>query len=280
VVGEIPEPGAYADVSFDDYAAWPAVNHSILRHFRKTAAHVRHEMESQDESSKHQELGRAVHTAVLEPGNFESEFVVKPKMDRRTKAGKAAWAIFEKEAGGRRILTEEEWAVCEGIMRSIEKHPTARAFLRGKGVNELSLLWRDQEFDLLCKARLDRLLIFEGHPYILDVKTMHKPASTHAFQVSVESYQYHSQGAFYLRGAQQLQPAERRFAWLACETEPPHLVRLFDADDEALKIGADEVASWLQRFKECTESGTWPGWGDGMDIAGLPPWVMKRFNIE
>lgn len=279
-MGEIPEPGAYADVAFDDYAAWPAVNHSILRHFRKTPAHVRYEMLNQDESTKYQAFGHAVHTAVLEPQKFDSEFVIRPKVDRRTKAGKAAWAQFEKEAEGRQILTAEEWAAADAIRQNIDGHMTARAFLRGKGVNELSLLWRDTETDVLCKARLDRLLVYEGHPYILDVKTSSKPASTHAFQNSVESYQYHSQAAFYLRGAAQLSPADRRFAWLVCESEAPNCVRMFDADDEALKIGADQVADWLVRFKECMDAGTWPGWGEGMDMAGLPPWVMKRFNVE
>lgn len=279
-MGETPEPGAYADVTFDEYAAWQAVNHSVLRHFRKTAAHVRHEMEHQDESSKAQALGHAVHLAVLEPQRFGEEAVVRPKVDRRTKVGKAAWAKFEKEAAGRAILTTEEWDICEGIMANIERHPTARAFLRGRGVNELSLVWKDSEFGVTCKARLDRLLDYERHPYILDVKTTSKPASTHAFQGSIESYQYHTQAAFYLRGAQQLQPAERRFAWLACETEAPYCVRLFDADDEALKVGQDLVAEWLSRFADCVTNGTWPGWGDGMDVAGLPPWVMKRYGIE
>ena len=54
-------------------------------------------------------FGRAYHKFCLEPYDFENEFVVSPKIDRRTKEGKAAYEEFEKQAAGKEIIDEETY---------------------------------------------------------------------------------------------------------------------------------------------------------------------------
>jgi hypothetical protein len=280
------EPGIYANVPFEDYSRWRAVNHSVLKHFKKTPAHARWEMTHQDESTRFQDLGHTLHMAILEPERYAAEGpVVAPDVDRRTRQGKAEWAEFEASAAGRMIVTPKDKDTLDGILASIQRHATARALLNeSAGVNELSICWVDPDAGILCKGRIDRLCEYGGYPYVVDLKTTHRPASTHGWQQQVESYALHEQAAHYLRGLQVLRPLEgdlsRRFAWLVCETEPPYCVRVFDADEAALQIGADEVAKYLAAYADCEQSGVWPGWPEGMDVAGLPPWVYKRYNVE
>lgn len=280
---EPPKPGLYPGVPFDEYTRWNAVNHSTLRHFDKTPAHARWHMLHPEPSSKYQELGHAIHAALLEPARFEVEYVVAPDVDRRTKVGKAEWADFEAKHKGASFIMESEMEVLRAIQSNAAQHETIKQVLYGLGVNELSLVWVDPETGMLCKARIDRLTSLDG-PLIVDLKSTHAPASTHGWQMAVEKYKLHQQAAHYRNGLNVLRPLPegqtRKYAWLVVETEFPGAVRIFEAEDAALDIGRDQVAAHLRAYKECMETGSWPAWPQGMDIAGLPPWVYKRFDLE
>ncbi len=275
------KPGVFQGIPFDEYASWPAANHSVLAHFRKTPAHARYAMEHPPES-KAMALGYLVHLATLEPEVYKRDVVVAPKLDKRTKAGKADWARFEKEAESKIIAGAEDAECASEILKNIDAHPVARELLRAEGSEELSLVWTDEATGVLCKGRIDRLTTLNDQPIVVDVKTVGEPASTHAFQGTVMRFDYHGQAAHYLLGLHALMPDAPipKFAWVACETKGPYAVRVFEADDEALAIGAENMAKALGQFKECRESGFWPSWPDGMDIAGLPAWAMKRYAIE
>ena len=275
------KPGVYHDVSFDEYAAWPAANHSVLQHFRKTAAHVFHEM-THDERTPAKELGYLIHLAALEPDLYKTDVVVAPKVDKRTKVGKADWARFEKENEGKHIALADDHVCASAILKNIGAHPVARELLRSEGAAELSLLWNDRATGVLCKGRIDRLTKMADEPIVVDVKSLGNPASTHNFQGAVIQYDYHGAAAHYLIGLNTLMSDSPipKFAWVVCETKAPFCVRVFEADDEALAIGADSMAKALQQFKECKASGFWPAWGEGMDVAGLPAWAYKRFNVD
>jgi len=280
-----PEPGIYPAVSFDDYARWDAANHSTLKHFKKTPAHVLWEMTHQNESTTFQELGHLVHFAVLEPERFAKEGpLVAPDCDRRTTLGKNTWAAFLEAAGNRAVVKEADMEILKGIQANVALHPTAREALYGAGASELSIVWDDPETKVRCKGRLDRFSEIGGWPFIVDVKTTSKPPTTESFQISVNTYAYHEQAAFYLRGLSVLSPPEpgvmRKFAWLVCETVPPYTVRMFECDEAALDIGAAQVDKYLAQMARCKASNNWPSWGDGMDLAGLPPWAYKRFDLE
>lgn len=278
------DPGIYPNVDFNDYCEWRGINFSVLRHFGKTPAHAYYEA-THDKGTAAKDFGHLVHTAILEPDSLTKDYIVAPKVDKRTKPGKAAWAQFESKAAGRIVVTQEDYNRLRAISENCRSHATIRELLSGKGHNELSIVWDDEEFGIRCKARIDRLCEFRGQGYIVDIKTHGHPASTHSWQKSVADYDYHEQMAFYRRGIEALRPLadgapERRSAWLVAESKEPNLVRLFDCDDDALQVGADESARHMARYAECAESGVWPGWDQGMEIAGLPAWVMKRYNID
>lgn len=282
---EAPPPGVYPGIPFDDYARWRALNHSVLRHFKKTPAHAYWEMTHQEDSTTFQALGHLVHFAVLEPERFAAEGpVVAPDVDRRTTLGKATWAEFQAANKGRTIVSEKDMVILRAIQANIARHATAREVLYGPGSSELSIVWNDKATGVLCKGRIDRVAEIGGWPCIVDIKTTSKPASTHTFQISVEAYGYHEQAALYLRGIDTLVPPDegvtRKFLWLVCETEPPYCVRLFDCEEAALDLGNQTINKYLAQYADCDSRNVWPGWPEGIDLAGLPPWVYKRFDIE
>lgn len=139
-------------------------------------------------------LGTALHTAILEPERFATEYACAPSVNLRTNEGKKTLAAFEADCAGRGMtpLKREDFdTVC--LMRdSALAYPTVASLLEN-GVAELSLFWRMHN-GLLLKVRPDWLGEFAGAPFLLDIKTTDDVLD---FGKSVEKFGYHLQAAFY-----------------------------------------------------------------------------------
>jgi exodeoxyribonuclease VIII len=270
-------------MSFEEYTRIDAINFSVLSLFKDTAAHARVGLLKEDIPTPAQALGHAVHAAVLEPERFAQNFVVAPKVDRRTTAGKAAWAKFEAENRGKELLTYDQMAVCAGLLRSISQHASAREVLYGPGASELVFVWLDEEHEVLCKSRLDRAGVLGGWSCFLDVKTMSDVASLRNMERAIGNYDYAEQAAMYLEGGRVLRPlaeGDRRFLWLACETFEPYLVRLFEIESGALEYGYQKFREHLRQYALCKERDEWPGYDGGVETAGIPAWMGKAFSAS
>ena len=139
-------------------------------------------------------MGTALHTAILEPERFATEYACAPSVNLRTNEGKKTLAAFEADCSGRGMtpLKREDFdTVC--LMRdSALAYPTVASLLKN-GVAELSLFWRMHN-GLLLKVRPDWLGEFAGAPFLLDIKTTDDVLD---FGKSVEKFGYHLQAAFY-----------------------------------------------------------------------------------
>jgi exodeoxyribonuclease VIII len=275
------EPGVYPGMSFEEYTRIDAINFSVLSLFKDTAAHARFGLLKEDVPTPAQALGHAVHAAVLEPKRFERQFAVAPKVDRRTTPGKKAWKDFEAANRGKELVTYDQMEICRGILRSVAEHASAREIFRGPGACELTFVWTDAEYGILCKSRLDRVGVLGGWPIFVDVKTMSDTASLRNMERAIGNYDYAEQAAMYLEGGRVLRPlpeGDRRFLWLACETFPPYLVRLFEVESEALEYGYQRFREHLRQYALCKERDEWPGYDGGVETAGLPAWIGKAFS--
>jgi hypothetical protein len=156
-------------------------------------------------------------------------------------------------------------------------HPIAAQLVRGRGVSELSLVWQHPETGLTCKGRLDRLVSFADWSWIVDVKTS-RDASPRAFAADCARYGYHRQLAFYRSGLEELRPAPRRAAIVAVEKEPPFAVAPYELTERALDQGDRENATALATYRECSDTGVWPGYSNGLELLELPPWAVDRLE--
>jgi exodeoxyribonuclease VIII len=281
------EPGVYLGMDFETYSLLPFVNSSKLKGFHEaTPAHARAAI-LKDKETKPKALGHAIHLALLEPARFEMETLVCPRVDKRTKPGKAAWAEYESKAKGRTILTEDEKRIIDGIRSNVAEHETAKALLTNKGVNELTLVWDwtglGEGQPIRCKNRLDRYTSLEGWPVIVDIKSLGFVASRHTWEREAVKFGYWFQAPFYRDGMDALMPLPegtdgwRRFMWIVCETIEPYAVRVFEADDEPMQWGRDHYQRYMRMYARAKETGAWPSWDDGVELAGLPGWVYKTF---
>jgi exodeoxyribonuclease VIII len=257
------------DLTNAEYHASPAISKSGLDLIRKAPALYRWRQANPQEQTPAMRLGSLTHTVVLEPQLFRASVIVRPEgIDRRTSAGKAAWAAFEFEAEGCEIITNEEAAKLAAIRDAVRSHPAAAKALAGSPVIEQSVFW-DAD-GIACRCRPDAVT---ERGAIVDLKTT-RDASPEGFAKSVASYRYHVQAAFYSDGYRAaFGEAPRGFVFIAVETEPPYLVAVYVASETMTSRGRIEYQADLDTFRRCQDTDTWPGYSDAPLTIDLPKWA-------
>lgn len=203
---EVPEPGIYPDVPAEVYHRWPAASQTVLKIMRdRSPAHARQYMLTPPEPTPAMVLGQAIHAAILQPDLFREHYVRGLEFDRRTKQGREAWEALAAEHPNAIILKPEDYDRCIAIRDAVHSHHYARKLLRGQ--TEVSAVWRDPWFGVLCKGRFD--CVPTGLGIIVDVKSV-SDASPRAMQRFIYAYGTYLQAAHYMIGAKQVRAHSRR----------------------------------------------------------------------
>lgn len=266
-----PEPGIYPDVSAAVYHAWPAASNSRLSKLKRSPAHLKNYLDNGEDDTDAFRIGRAFHAAVLEPDWFQRMYgVASPTCDRRTKAGKDEWKALEDEFGDGQVLKHAEHADICRMRDNVYAIPRFRKLFTGEGRNELSLVWDDPATGVRCKARIDRY-----HPTLLpggviaDLKST-RDASRRAFERAAYDTGIYRQAAMYLRGANANGLNVETFAVIAVEKEPPYCTAGYAYTSGSVDAGEAEMDKLLALYKQCMESGRWPGYSDQFEPLALP----------
>ena len=211
-------------------------------------------------------FGTALHTAVLEPDRFETEYAVCPPKcsDKRTKAHKE-WAA---ENEGKAVLTLAEYWRIRGCVDAIRQHPIGGPAIAASGPVERTVTWTDSTTGVACKCRPDKV----AGSMIVDVKTT-KECDGDAFGKTCADFGYHIQAAHYLRGI----PAATGFLFIVVETSQPFRCRCFSLDFDALDCGDFLVGKLLDEYRRRSESGDWSEPNeDKLVPVSLPDWYMRK----
>lgn len=256
---ELPD-GIHKGISNDDYhAVSERVNASLLKVVaEETPLHARSQQLSPSASTPAQEFGTAAHLNVLEPVGFEKQVVKGLGIDRRSNANKALWLDFEERNAGKLILTEKGYAKALAVGDQVRRHRLASQILDAPGINEVTLFFTDPTTGLPCKVRPDRLCVYNGRSCIVDLKTI-ESASDSAIKRALAQYKYPLAAAFYLFGAETLEPLDRTFYWLFVEKKGPG-VRVVEIDPQDLYEGGLQYRRALDKWAKCVENETFPGW--------------------
>lgn len=258
-----------------DYHAGEGVSKSDLDKISRSPAHYRAAKDAPpDPPTPEMVLGSLFHTLTLEPIEFGDEYAIAPNVDKRTKAGKEAWAAFEIEAGGKTIITEAQYETAKKMAAAILSHPTAGPLVKGDGDTEFSIFWNPAVTpDLLSKCRPDFIKRSDGRYSVIDLKST-KDARPFAFQRSAWNFRYHVQAAYYWDGCtNEFSMAPESFIFIACEKEPPYAVVVYEASIEMLNAGREEYYHDLQVYQECLRTGVWPGYPVETVLLMPPRWA-------
>lgn len=141
------------------------------------------------------DFGTAMHAILLEPDLLKSDFVVMPRFNLRTNAGKEEKEHFFQENDGKTVLTSDEREKLDLLYNSVMAHPVAREAIECEGLAEASAFWKDEQTSLKCRCRPDKLITSQNR--IIDIKTT---PDLSKFKYSVQDFRYHVQEAFYIDG--------------------------------------------------------------------------------
>ena len=284
---EIAGPGVYPDMPAETYHAdpAPAADGGSLSRSGATklippstpAAFDHWRRHGDDERSDAMDLGAAAHANVLTDG---AGVVVVDAENWRTNAAKAARA--EARARGEVAILTKDRAAVEAMATALREHRTAGVLLApGRGTPEASAFWRHPRTGRWCRARYDVLpRTGLGRRYVIpDYKTA-RDASDDAFGRAAFDHGYYMQAPWYCDGARALGiDPDPAFLFVVQETRPPYLVNVIELDADAIQLGRRHNAIAAARFDRCTTDGRWPGYGDDVTLASLPPWALKREGI-
>lgn len=255
------------------YLAVDAVSNTALQHMVRSPAHYAEYMKSKDVETEARLLGRAVHMLAWEPLNYEFHFAVLPKVDRRTKAGKATYAAFQQKAKTRIPIKQERHDEALRMVEALYADSTVRAvFEMDDAHSETSIYWQeDGEF---CKARLDWFAGPLEGGVLVDLKTT-RNADPKVFWRDAYNLGYHRQMAWYARALMRLgfSFTGLTIVIIALEKTPPYCPVVYELDGAFLGRGDTENQHAFDRLRECKRLDKWPGYALGPVVLELPPWI-------
>lgn len=288
------EDGIY-EITNEEYHASSGLSRSALMVFKELPMHYWHQYLSGDyEPPKPKEgyhVGSVLHTLVLEPEKFESEYFRGTKWNKATKIGKAGHAADMQAANGRIIVDAPTIEKVEAMRDALFSNPIIANLLKnepGLSFVEQSYFWTDPETGIQCKARPDmlRLLI---EPVIVDLKSC-DDASPRGFQLSAIKYGYYLQmamifealkacGSFNKYDGNSISPLIFKRCMFACvEKAPPYPTAVYMMQDDALHYGLGQFHSLLRQYKACQENGKWNDYG--VQMLGVPRWAQNEIDYE
>lgn len=268
-------PGFYPDLSRADYDKIDAINFSTIKHAARSLRHYWHALAEPFEQTPAMALGEALHVAVFEPALYRSRVAVAPKVDGRTKEGKAAREAFEASAAGRAIITDEQDHAVTAMMDAIRGNSSAKDLLDLPRRNEATLVWTDPDTGLICKGRIDA---FIDNGIICDLKTT-QDARPSAFSKTIAQYQYHLQAAWYLEGIRRTLGIEASFVWLAVESSAPHGVAVYEAATDCIGEGDHIRRQLLAAVAKARKTNRWPGYTETVLEISIPAWAMTSGGL-
>ncbi len=242
-----------------DRLAWP-----------KTPAHLRAYLdEPPEEPTDAMKFGSVLHAALLQPETLAAVAVRPEGLDLRTKAGKE-WAEAQD---GKTVVTADRMKSIQRMVDNVWKHPIAKRLLTGSDC-ERSIFAADGN-GTLRKGRLD--VLTKAGNILPDVKTC-ESAAPDDFEKSVVNYRYHVQAAYYLDLCELIGIKREKFCFICVEKSAPYCVAVHELDELVIEWGRKLYQRDLTLYRQCLESGVWPGYPPEVGIIGVPQWARKEME--
>jgi hypothetical protein len=236
------------------------VSCSQLKKLVRSAAHFDAALKAPPEDSTgSQNIGTALHTAILEPHLLDDSIV---RWEGGTRKGKE-WDRFDAANPGKIIFKPAEYASVIGMRDAIlnyelPNHPgMTLGEMISKGDAEKTIYWRDDETGIMCKIRVDLMLA----PLVtFDLKTVGDSRPDAFLKTQALKLDYDMQAAMYFTGVKAFTGLDLPFCFISVETDFPHGVWLHETAPgmQFFENGMRKFRYALRTLKKCRETGIWP----------------------
>lgn len=229
-------------------------------------------------------FGQFVHALLLEPDKAASDFKVMPKLNLRTKEGKAVRDALIDDCAehGITLVDAETASVARQMVEKCQNDTEVMKLL--DGAHEQDFFWTDELTGEQCKCRVDCLTEIDGEPVIIDYKTTNN-AATHQFVRDIYRYGYHFQSGMYGEGVRINLGLDKlpRFIFIAQEKKPPFSINRIELPEDVIQLGYDKFREFIGIYHDCKEADWWYGY-NGMynepNEAYLLEWVKNDDDAE
>lgn len=280
---ELPTASIIERMSNDEYHACPEFSSSQLKDMNRSAAHFYVNSitkEAKKEASTAMNFGTLVHTMFLEPEQFENEFVIAPKFDRRTKAGKEEAAAWEQENEGKMLVSEEDVENANRMATNLRTLGIYKEMQNNYGMPEASFFFTDPIFGLNLRTRPDwHIAPCKAFPngLIIDLKTT-DDARPMAFSRTCANFSYDLSASMYREGFQAYYQTEDKppFIFLVAERNTPFNVKQYKASDLFLSVGDVRYKKSKELLAESLLLDEWNGYSKEIEDIFLPQYMTKQ----
>jgi hypothetical protein len=241
------------------------LSYSALKAFAKSPNHYLQYVNREFVETPAMVLGSALHCAVLEPYEYDKRYIIAPKFDRRTKAGKEQAEAWELAADGKTHITAEQDQAVQAMKHAIRSHSEAMRLLQGMKYEQTIA---DELYGIPFKGIADAI----GGGAVIDLKTC-QDASPDGFRRSASNFDYHLQAAIYT-----MLTDSNRFYWIAVEAAAPYNVAVYKPTHDSLAAAKEYLSQLVERFRKW--DGEPVGYGENIYELDLPPWhpAVKAWN--
>lgn len=248
------------------YHAHPALSQSGAKTLLKSPAQYQWERQHPVYKDVFDE-GSAAHRMVLDAGPV---LAVCPADSWRTKDAQE-FRDTARKAGMVPVLPDTFERVMAMADR-LSSHPLASQLLTG-GCAEVSAFATDPATGVPIRGRVDYLTT--------DLAVDYKTSATcdpKGFGRTCFNFGYHMQAAWYNDLLDLAGSPIGAFAFIVQSKEPPYDVFVAELTDRAVDLGRARNREALERFRDCTASGIWPGpvRDDAFVTTDLPAWAYRN----
>jgi hypothetical protein len=244
------------DLQDPEYRAFPALSQSLLKEFARSPRHYAQALAEPREPTPALLFGSAFHAMMAAIDQPDSKpYAVMPKVDGRTKEGKAIKEQFMAENAGALIVSDDDAEKLGNMKKAMLGNGEVRKLLDECNNAELSLFAYDE--GILCKSRFDLL---SGHT-IVDWKTT-DDASAKSVAYSMRDFRYDLQDAFYSSMARKCGVEVRQFVFVFIEKKPPHGIALYSIAARSLEKADHERKELMASYKEAVKANSGVHWSE------------------
>jgi len=240
----------YVKDTFEEYLNGDGISASDIKTFLKSPRlyYYQKHNKQKDDNQRHFSIGSAAHEMILEPELFSSNYLVCPKIDKRTKEGKEQYAKFVSDAEGKTILYDDEMEMVIQMAANARMNPTLMELL-ADSYYEVSCYTTDEKTGLSIRLRPD--ILPTSKSTIVDIKTC-IDSSPRKFKNDVYSYGYSISAAFYSDFLMR-----ENYVFAAIEKSAPFQASLYVLSDDMVEYGRTQYRMALDLLKWSIDNNYW-----------------------
>jgi len=219
------------------------------------------------ESTPAMRTGVLYHTACLEPHKLETEYIVSPYSDFRTKEARE----WRDSMTGIQVITADEYIRAESAGYAFRKNPAIEHLPDYQ--TEVAVF--AEVFGTPCKCMID-LVPSEGSS-LIDLKTTQSIESLDQLTSLVINRGYHWQASLYC-DLWEIATGEKRneFIIVFMAVDRPFEMATVLLDEDFIKLGREGYMQALAKWNQCVQNKHFPPAIDGLQTLSPPKWAIKN----